>query len=208
MLGIAGNALVLAVYLASRTTGLPIGPDINHPEPVGGLDVVSGILELALIAGCAALLWRPALVDRPVRRRGGFAAVAALLVVPALVIEATTAVMTPGWAGPEGPAGMASASSGSAGAAGSSGSAGSAGMPGMGSTSGLPDMRMYGTIAPPTATQAIAAGELIRATDAGLVRYQNVQAALAAGYTRVLRTNGEEHLLARASGSSYPAVGD
>jgi hypothetical protein len=78
----------------------------------------------------------------------------------------------------------------------------------MGSTSGLPDMRMYGTIAPPTATQAIAAGELIRATDAGLVRYQNVQAALAAGYTRVLRTNGEEHLLARASGSSYPAVGD
>jgi len=47
-LGIAGSALVLAVYVASRTTGLPIGPDIHNPEPVGGLDVVSGILEFAL----------------------------------------------------------------------------------------------------------------------------------------------------------------
>src|ERR1700719_4362671 len=26
-LGIAGNALIVAVYLASRTTGLPFGPD-------------------------------------------------------------------------------------------------------------------------------------------------------------------------------------
>src|ERR1022692_1379964 len=93
-LGIAGNALVLVVYVASRTTGLPFGPDVSNPEQVGALDVVSGILEYALIAGCAALLWRPSLVDRPVRRRGAFAAAAALLAVPAVVIAATTAVMT------------------------------------------------------------------------------------------------------------------
>ena len=101
-LGLAGNALVLVVYVASRTAGLPFGPDVSHPEPAGGLDVVSGLLELALIAGCAALLWRPSLADRPVRRRGPVADVAALLAVPALVVAVTTAVMTPGWAGPKG----------------------------------------------------------------------------------------------------------
>jgi hypothetical protein len=106
-LGIAGNAAVLAVYLASRTTGLPFGPDKGHTEPFGGLDVVSALLELALIAGCAALLWRPSLAGRPVRRRTGFAAIASMAAVPAGVIAATTAVMLPGWAGPEGPAGMA-----------------------------------------------------------------------------------------------------
>src|ERR1035438_2197750 len=90
-LGIAGNTVVLAVYVASRSTGLPIGPDIHHPEPVGGLDVVSGILEFALIAGCAALLWRPSLADRPVRRRGAAATTAALLAVPVLVVAAPPA---------------------------------------------------------------------------------------------------------------------
>src|SRR5262249_35637216 len=68
-LGAAGNAAVLATYIASRTVGLPFGPDLHHPEPVGALDVVSGILEFALIIGCAVLLWRSSLADRPVRRR-------------------------------------------------------------------------------------------------------------------------------------------
>jgi hypothetical protein len=113
-LGMAGNAIVLAVYVASRTTGLPFGPDKGHPEPVGGVDVVSGILEFTLIAGCAALLLRPSVADRPVRRRSAFAAIAGLAAVPAAVIAATAAVMTPGWAGPEGPAGMASGSPGPA----------------------------------------------------------------------------------------------
>src|SRR6202035_3036441 len=66
-LGIAGNAIILAVYLASGTPVLPFGPDNGHTEPFGALDVVSAIMEFALIAGCAALLWRPSLADRPVR---------------------------------------------------------------------------------------------------------------------------------------------
>src|SRR5262250_1075742 len=190
-LGIAGNAVVLAVYLASRTTGLPFGPDQGHTEPFGALDVVSALLELALIAGCAALLWRPALAGRPVRRRTGFAAIASMAAIPAGVIAATTAVMTPGWAGPEGPAGMASGmTSPSAAAPGAQ-----PGMGDMGTTDGLPDMRMYGSAAPATAAQVIAAGQLIKATDASLARFKNVRAAFAAGYTYVLRTNGEEHLL-------------
>jgi hypothetical protein len=206
-LGIAGNAIVLAVYVASRTAGLPFGPDLHHAESAGALDVMSCVLEFALIVGCAALLWRPFLMDRPVRRRGTVGTVAGLAVVPALVIAATTAVMTPGWAGPEGPSGMASGSSGSAMSGQSPGtSANAAGMGDMGTTDGLPDMKMYGTTAPPTAAQVTAAARLISQTDATLKRFANVQAAFAAGYTYVLKTNGEEHLLYHGPNPAYQGL--
>jgi hypothetical protein len=193
-LGMAGNALVIAVYVASRTVGLPFGPDSHNPESVGALDVVSCVLEFGLIAGCATLLWRPSLADRPVGRRSALVNAAALVAVPAAVIAATTSVMTPGWAGPEGPAGMASGTSSSMSSQPSSSTLDS-GMGDMGTTGGQPDMQMYGTTAPPTAAQVLAAAQLIKATDASLKRYANVQAAFAAGYTYVLKTNGEEHLL-------------
>jgi hypothetical protein len=38
-LGIAGNAIVIAVYVASRTVGLPFGPDVHNPESVGALEL-------------------------------------------------------------------------------------------------------------------------------------------------------------------------
>jgi hypothetical protein len=200
-LGIAGNAAIVTVYFASRTTGLPFGPDKGHPEHFGALDVVSALLELAIIAGCAALLWRPSLADRPVRRRTGFAAIASLAAFPAGVIAVTTAVMTPGWAGPEGPAGMASGMTATSSAA---APGAQPGMGDMGTTNGLPDMRMYGSTAPATAAQVIAAANLIKATDASLAKYKNVQAAFAAGYTYVLKTNGEEHLLNTAYAGLNP----
>ena len=204
-LGIAGNAVIVAVYVASRTTGLPFGPDLNHTEPVGALDVVTCVLEFALIAGCAVLLRRPSLADPPVRRRSSLAAAVSLATVPALVIAATTAVLTPGWAGPEGPAGMAASMATSQRPA-SSAAADPAGMGDMGSTGGLPDMKMYGSTAPPTAAQVVAAGQLIEATEASLVRYQSVRAAFAAGYTYVLRTNGEEHLLYDGPNPTYDGL--
>jgi hypothetical protein len=200
--GIGGNAIVLAVYVASRTVGLPFGPDLHNTESVGGLDVVSCVLEAGLIAGCAALLWRPSLADRPAPRRGALASMAALVAVPVAVIAATSAVMTPGWAGPEGPAGMeASMASGT-----SSSAAQTAGMGDMGSTDGLPDMQMYGSAAPPTAAQVVAAAQLIQQTDNSLKRYANVQAAFAAGYTYVLKTNGEEHLLYNGPNPAYQGL--
>jgi hypothetical protein len=202
-LGMAGNALIVVVYLASRTTGLPVGPDVGHPEPAGGLDVVSVVLELALIAGCAALLWRPSLTGRPVRRFGPLGTAASLAAVPALVIAATAAVMTPALAGPEGPTGMAA---GMASKPGTPAAARVQGMGDMGTTAGLPDMRMYGSTAPPTAAQVIAAGQLIKQTDASLARYRNVQAAFAAGYTYVLRTHGEEHLLYNGGNPAYAGL--
>jgi hypothetical protein len=206
-LGIAGNAIIIAVYVASRTVGLPFGPDLHSAESVGALDVVSCVLEFLLIVGCAALLWRPSLADRPVARRGAVARVAALVAVPVAVIAATTAVMTPGWAGPEGPAGMAAgmSSQSSSNSQSSSGSL-TSGMGDMGSTDGLPDMQMYGSTAPPTAAQVQAAAQLIEQTDVSLKRYANVQAAFAAGYTYVLKTNGEEHLLYNGDNPGYQGL--
>ncbi len=204
-LGIAGNAIVIGVYVASRTVGLPFGPDLHSPESVGALDVVSCVLEFGLIAGSAALLWRPSLADRPVARRGTAARVAALVAVPAAVIAATTAVMTPGWAGPEGPAGMASGMSSNTSSR-SSSSTLTSGMGDMGSTGGQPDMQMYGSTAPPTAAQVMAAAQLISQTDASLKSYTNVQAAFAAGYTYVLKTNGEEHLLYDGGNQAYQGL--
>jgi hypothetical protein len=217
-LGIAGNAVIIAVYIASRTVGLPFGPDLHGVEAAGPLDVVSGVLEFALIAGCAALLWRPSLADRAAPR--GAARVAALAAVPATVVAVTAAVMTPGWAGPEGPAGMAAgttssmparSSSGQSSSAHSSSSAasssgGTAGMGDMGTTGGQPDMRMYGSTAPPAAGQVLAAARLVTATDSTLKQYANVQAAFAAGYTYVLKTNGEEHLLYDGGDPSYSGL--
>ena len=209
-LGIVGNAIVIAVYVASRTIGLPFGPDLHNAESVGALDVVSCVLEFGLIVGCAALLWRPSIADRPVARRGAFASAAALVAVPVAVIAVTSAVMTPGWAGPEGPAGMASRSSSGGSSSSmssqSSFSTANSGMGDMGTTDGQPDMRMYGTAAPPTAAQVVAAAQLIKETDTSLKRFENVQAALAAGYTYVLKTNGEEHLLYNGDDPSYQGL--
>ena len=204
-LAIAGNAIVIAVYIGSRSAGLPFGPDVHHPEPVGAPDVVSCVLEFALIAGCAALLWRPSLADRPVARRSAVARAASLAAVPAAVIAATTAVMTPGWAGPDGPAGMASGVSAGMPSRSSPGTV-QPGMADMGTTDGRPDMRMYGATAPPTAGQVLGAARLIKETDASLKRYANVQAAFAAGYTYVLKTNGEEHLLYDGNNPGYQGL--
>jgi hypothetical protein len=76
----------------------------------------------------------------------------------------------------------------------------------MGTTDGLPDMKMYGSTAPATAAQVIAAADLIKATDKSLARYKNVQAAFAAGYTDILRTNSEEHLFYNGNNPAYSGL--
>ena len=58
--GIVGTVVVLAVWTASRTIGVPIGPDGSGPEKVGVLDAVSVILELGLIWCLAQLTRHPA----------------------------------------------------------------------------------------------------------------------------------------------------
>jgi hypothetical protein len=80
------------------------------------------------------------------------------------------------------------------------------GMGDMGSTDGQPDMQMYGSTNPPTAAQVEAAANLVKETDASLVRFENVNTAIAAGYTERLATNGEEHLLCQNCSNDYAGL--
>ncbi len=56
--GLVGNAVVVAIWVASRTSGLPIGPEPGTPEPIAFLDLLSTILEVLIIVGAAVLLIR------------------------------------------------------------------------------------------------------------------------------------------------------
>jgi hypothetical protein len=206
-LGIVGNVGVVAVYFASRSIGLPIGPDTTSVETWGGLDLVCTIEEILLVVIAAAVLARPGLLDRPIGFRSQARSLAGLLAAPVVVIAATTAVMTPAWAGSEGPAGMASAmASGSSSSITSSSDSLRGGMGDMGSINGLPIMQMYGSATAPTTAQVMAAANLIKETDASLVRFENVNTALAAGYTYRLVTNGEEHLLYDGPNPAYQGL--
>jgi hypothetical protein len=57
--GIAGNAAIILLWLITRTLGIPFfGPEAGEVEPLGVLDSLSKITELALIACLAVLLRR------------------------------------------------------------------------------------------------------------------------------------------------------
>jgi hypothetical protein len=48
---------VVALWLVSRTTGLPIGPEPWQAEEFGRLDIASSCAEILTAAGCFAHLW-------------------------------------------------------------------------------------------------------------------------------------------------------
>ena len=69
-LGAVGNAAVIALWTASRTVGLPIGPERWHPEAIGALDVVSTLFEVVIVIIAVTLLVRrPHRADDVVERR-------------------------------------------------------------------------------------------------------------------------------------------
>jgi hypothetical protein len=55
-LGALLSAAVAAVWLVSRTVGVPVGPGAWQPEPVGVLDVAATLDELAIVAIGAAVV--------------------------------------------------------------------------------------------------------------------------------------------------------
>jgi hypothetical protein len=55
--GIIGNGLILGLYLVTRTVGIPLfGPEAWQVEPIGRLDVISKMVEAALIVSLIVLL--------------------------------------------------------------------------------------------------------------------------------------------------------
>ncbi|MGZ4105075.1 MAG: hypothetical protein ACXVP8_07410 [Actinomycetota bacterium] len=66
--GVLGNAAIIALWLASRTIGLPIGPEPGAAEAVGWRDAFATVYEVGLVVAGWALLtgaWRyPRVVSR------------------------------------------------------------------------------------------------------------------------------------------------
>jgi hypothetical protein len=48
--GAVGSALLISIWAASRSTGLPVGPEPWMPEPAAVLDVSCAVLEAGIIA--------------------------------------------------------------------------------------------------------------------------------------------------------------
>ena len=62
--GIVLDLGVLLVYLASRTVGLPVGPDVGAPETLGIPDVTATLDEIVLLGLSVVLLRGRRLPDR------------------------------------------------------------------------------------------------------------------------------------------------
>jgi hypothetical protein len=59
LLGIGGNLLIVALYLVTRTVGVPVfGPDAGEVEEVGFTDLSATISELAIVLTLGAVLLR------------------------------------------------------------------------------------------------------------------------------------------------------
>jgi hypothetical protein len=65
--GAVGNAIVVGVWLVSRTVGVPLGPEAGSPEAVGFIDTAATVFEALLVGGVVALL-HPGLAARPIPR--------------------------------------------------------------------------------------------------------------------------------------------
>lgn len=55
-LGALANLAIVAVWLFSRTIGVPLGPDAGRPEPVGVMDVAATVDQLVLAAYVAVVV--------------------------------------------------------------------------------------------------------------------------------------------------------
>lgn len=88
--GAVVNALVVVVWLVSRTIGLPIGPDPGIAEPAAFLDVLTTVLEVVIVASIATVLVRGEPGRATPRAGRGLALVGGLALV--LVLLTTVAV--------------------------------------------------------------------------------------------------------------------
>jgi hypothetical protein len=110
--GAALNSAVVAIWVLSRTAGLPGVPGAEHAEPVGFKDGVSSLLEVVLVVSVAGLLPRVAGRLRLLTASGSMTS---WVVVAGIGILAAAAVAAPGYYHdetghtPTGPAGIASA---------------------------------------------------------------------------------------------------
>lgn len=64
--GIVGNALIIAIWIVTRTVGVPVGPMSGEVLPVEWLDGLTQVLEVTQIVHLAVLLYQfDRLAERP-----------------------------------------------------------------------------------------------------------------------------------------------
>lgn len=80
------SAGLLAVWLLSRTAGMPVGPESGEPEALGRPDVIASVLEAVTIAGSSLLMRRLWVLSRA--RVELFAGAFAALAMGALTLVA------------------------------------------------------------------------------------------------------------------------
>lgn len=66
-----GSLAFVGVYLMSRTTGLPLGPEAFEPEAFGAADLLCCALEVPVVMAAFLLARRPDALRRPVGVRLG-----------------------------------------------------------------------------------------------------------------------------------------
>ncbi|MDP9220102.1 MAG: hypothetical protein M3P23_06140 [Actinomycetota bacterium] len=188
--GAVVNAAVIALWLMTRTTGLPFGPDAGTAESFGTADIVCAALEAVVVGLVVALTLAAARplsrLDRSTNPRIGGAVVAA---VAALALGSSgVALAAPGEsgmhdaAGSEDPAGIA----GTDGMAGMDGMDGMTGMAGTTGTSGTNgerhNMSNLPDVGAATPAQTAAAKTLLTRTEASTAAYRGLSAAQKAGF--------------------------
>jgi hypothetical protein len=88
--GLVVNALVMAIWVWSRTTGLPIGPEPGVAEDLGPADTISTALEAVLVVWTTLLLARVYRWREPSRR---FVLGSAVFVWTVVVLLTAVAIM-------------------------------------------------------------------------------------------------------------------
>jgi hypothetical protein len=66
--GLVVNAAVMLIWIWSRTTGLPVGPEAGEPEAVGAADLAATVFEWLIVLGVAVGLPRLGASREPSRR--------------------------------------------------------------------------------------------------------------------------------------------
>ena len=88
LIGTLGNTVIIAIWIISRTSGLPVGPHAGSPESVEFIDVLATGFEALIVVGSLMLLRDSTDQSRMGARAVAITTIAATLIVVPLTTAA------------------------------------------------------------------------------------------------------------------------